>query len=165
MAYLSPVQLRDPFCSYCGRPPGGGDRGGSRVCARCNLGMVLRAPPGGAPKARDPFLIVDHDLIVRAISQGAEIALGVREPECVGASLERFLQPANGSVDPLDLALLVQLAVAASPIPDKLELWAPDHSRHGFCARVTTCGPPPAALLVLAPLSTPAHHEKALARA
>jgi hypothetical protein len=156
MASLSPVQLCDPFCSYCGRPPGAGDRGGSRVCGRCHLGMVLRAPAGEAPKIRDPFLIVDEDLIVRAISQRAEIALGVREPEYVDAALDLLLQPASGIADPLDLALLVRLAVAASPIPDKFELRAADPARPGFCARVTTCGPPPAALLVLAPLSDPA---------
>jgi hypothetical protein len=177
VASLSHVQLRDAFCSYCGRQPSVREQGASRVCVRCRLGMVLRAPRGGAPKARDPFLIVDEHLVVRAISQRAEIALGIQEPEGVDALLDKFLKPAGPGMDCLDLALFVQLAVAGDPPADTLEFRGRDGSQ-AFGARLTSCGQPPAALLILAPIAEPvrgartngsstdtAHHEKALARA
>jgi PAS domain-containing protein len=153
VAGFVPVQLSDAFCSYCGRPPSAGSQEGSRVCVRCSLGMMLLAPSGHGPRVGDPFLIIDDSLIVRAISQRAELVLGVEEPEGVNALLDRFLRPANGSADFLDLTLLVQLAVAGTPFPDRLEFRTPDRSPRGFRAQVTTCGPPRAALLVLAALA------------
>jgi PAS domain-containing protein len=148
-AHYAPVELSDPFCTYCGRPPMEAHPR-RRVCDRCQLGMILRAPAGDAPRLRDAFLIVDDKLTVQAISQRAELLLGVEEPDGVFALLDDFLQPLDRRFDGVDVALLLTLAVTGSPPQHAFELVAVGDPRQRFLARVASCGKPPAALLVLA---------------
>jgi hypothetical protein len=45
--HASRADLSPAFCSYCGYPPLGRWRSlAHRVCMRCEMGTVLRAPPG-----------------------------------------------------------------------------------------------------------------------
>jgi hypothetical protein len=163
MSHSPPVELTESFCSYCGRPSSDSLHRTIRVCVRCHLGMVLRAPPGQAPRVRDAFVIVDQKLTVQAISHRAERVLGVDEPDGVHTLLDDLLQPAGCDLDRRDIALLLMLAVTGSPPPDRLELQAVNEPQRRFRARVTSCGQPLAALLVLAPQVTTSG--KATARA
>ena len=64
------------FCGHCGRAavidiaaPA------SRVCGRCELGLLIGAPPELAPAPSDPFLLVDSTLAVCGMSALAAAAL------------------------------------------------------------------------------------------
>jgi hypothetical protein len=82
------ADLSQAFCSYCGYPPMGRWRSlAHRVCMRCEMGMVLRAPPGLAPRFYEPFVIVDLRLRLEAVSHHAEGMLKVDEPAAVGVPL------------------------------------------------------------------------------
>jgi hypothetical protein len=151
MSNSVPVKLSQTFCSYCGRPPKDTVERTSRVCVNCELGMILRAPEGDAPRPRDPFLIVDDKLTVQAISRSAEKALGVAEPDGVCELVEEFLRPADGKRERTDVAMLLELAAAGVPRADTVELSSVNEPRRRFRGRVTSCGHPRAALLVLAP--------------
>src|SRR5438309_1706702 len=86
------------FCSYCGYPPPRTPRRSiSRVCTKCHLGVMLRAPANAAPRPSSLFLIFDKNLVVQGVSRGAEAVLLVDEPDGVNVPLGEFLMPAGGS--------------------------------------------------------------------
>src|SRR5215213_2146607 len=69
------------FCGHCGRAavidiaqPA------SRVCGRCELGLLVGAPPELAPAPSDPFLLVDSTLSVCGVSALAEELSASRRP-------------------------------------------------------------------------------------
>ncbi len=93
------VELSQPFCSYCGYPPVGRWRSRANECMRCHMGTVLRAPEGSSPRFHDPFVIVNEQLRLQAVSRQAEIVLMVSEPAAVNAPLEDFLISDNGDRD------------------------------------------------------------------
>jgi hypothetical protein len=125
---------------------------------RCELGTVLRAPPGLQPRFDEPFVIVDDRLRLQAVSHHAEVVLMVEEPAAVDAPLVDFLVSDNGDTDHADLARLVQRAVTGSTLAATVELRTVGDPQIGFVARVARCGPPPAALLVLTPGPAPTTH-------
>jgi hypothetical protein len=120
-----------------------------RVCMRCQMGMVLRAPPNAQPRFDEPFLIVDERLIVQAISHRAERLLMVNEPDGFGVPLEEFLVSTNGDADGLTLALMAERAIAGDATRGSLELRTVRDPAICHVGRVVGCGPPPAALLIL----------------
>jgi hypothetical protein len=124
-----------------------------RVCMRCQMGVVLRASAGAEPHYDAPFLILDRQLAVQAVSRHAEIVLSVDEPAGVGIPLEELLICENGQCDDGELALLVELAIAGAEASKRLELCTVANPEIRLLGRVTRCGPPPAALLVLTPLT------------
>ena len=149
MPYASRADLSHAFCSYCGYPPMGRWRTRAhRVCMRCQLGVILRASPGAEPRYDAPFLIIDRQLAVHAVSRNAEIVLSVDEPAGVGIPLKELLICDNDEV-----ALIVELAMAGAKPSNRLELRTVADPEIRLRGRVTGCGPPPAALLVLTPLA------------
>lgn len=154
MPYASRADLSHAFCSYCGYPPMGPWRARAhRVCMRCQLGVVLRAPAGAEPRYDAPFLIVNRELAVQAVSRHAEVVLSVDEPAGVGVPLEELLTFENGHSDNDEVALLIELAIAGVEPSARLELRPVANPEIRLRGRVTGCGPPPAALLVLTPLA------------
>jgi hypothetical protein len=146
--------LGHAFCSYCGYPPVGPWRSRAhRVCMRCHMGVVLRAPAGAEPRDGAPFLIVDRQLAVQAVSRRAEVVLSVDEPTGVGIPLEELLICDNGHSDDGEVALLVELALAGVEPTKRLELRPVANPGIRLRGRFTRCGPPRAALLVLTPLA------------
>ena len=84
------------FCGHCGRPPLESDiRPDSRVCTRCGLGLLVSAPPEGAPSPNDPFLLVDGQLSICGVSRLAEELLMTKETEVVNAHIGDLLVPAD----------------------------------------------------------------------
>ena len=155
MPHTSRADLSHAFCSYCGYPPMGRWRDcAHRVCMRCQTGVVLRAPEGAEPGHDDPFLIVDRELAVQAVSRNAELVLSVDEPASLGVPLEEFLICCNSGRARGELARLVEAAFAGVQPSTTLELLSATNRELHLQVRVTTCGAPPGALLILSPLAT-----------
>lgn len=118
---------------------------------RCQRGSLLHAPPHARPRFDEPFVIVDERLGVQSISHRAEALLMVDEPPRSVARLEELLIPANGDAEGVELARLVESAIAGAPAPASVELRGVGEPAIRFAGRVVSCGPPRAALLVLSP--------------
>jgi hypothetical protein len=160
----SPNVLTEAFCSYCGYPPRAGWRERpERVCKRCKLGVVLRTVPDAAPHRSDPFVIVNERLAVRGISRRAETVLRVDEPAAADIPLNEFLVSDGGKPGDVELARLVALAASGAGPSLTLTLRTVGDPQLRFRARITSCGPPLAALLVLGPLhDRAAKHDRAI---
>jgi hypothetical protein len=117
------------------------------------LGLVVSAPEDIAPPRRAPFLILDEHLVVQAVSRGTESAFLIGGPDGVDVPLSEFLIPARGDARRIDIAGLVALAVSGTPADETLELQTTGDPVRSFTAQVSSCGPPPAALLLLTPLT------------
>lgn len=150
------ADVSQAFCTYCGYPPMGRWRSlAHRVCNRCGLGMVLRAPPGLQPRLNEPFVIVDARLRLQAVSHRAEATLMIDEPAAIDVPLVELLA-CRTDRDRIDLAALVQRAVGGSRLgTPRVELRTTGDPAIEVVARVSACGPPPAALLILTPLGRP----------
>lgn len=154
MSYASRSDLSQPFCSYCGHPPiGPGRVRAHRVCMRCQMGVVLQAPEAAAPRHDEPFVIVDRQLAVQAVSRLAEVALSVEEPAGLDTLLEEFLICDGADHDQDEVATLVELAFAGAEPSNRLTLRTVANPEIRLQARVTSCGPPPGALIVLTGLA------------
>jgi hypothetical protein len=139
------------FCGHCGMPPAASVEGpGSRVCGHCGLGLVLQAPADVAPRADEPFLVIDSTLSVCAVSARAEQLLGTDETQAVNRHVADFLVPADANAPSAD-NLLVLLVDAASGSGEPRTAIVRPRQEFGvrFRARIGPCGPPHAALLVL----------------
>jgi PAS domain-containing protein len=112
--------------------------------------VLLETPGDAAPTGRDPFLVIDSALRVQAVSQQAEIFLGVPEEEAVNRPVVELLVPADAEArGPTSFALAIAEAVGGSddPVHVFLRPWNTFGVR--VRARIAPCGPPRAALLVL----------------
>ncbi|MDX6720697.1 MAG: hypothetical protein QOI62_2729 [Solirubrobacteraceae bacterium] len=140
------------FCGHCGRPPLEADiQPASRVCVRCGLGLVLSAPPDVAPSADDPFVLVDGQLSICAVSRLAEELLLTTETDVVNRHIGDLLVPADIEVGGPE-ALVNLLAHAARGEGETHHVVLRPAQEFGirFWARIGPCGPPRAALVVLA---------------
>ena len=143
------------FCSHCGKAPesGAAPEVGSRVCQRCNLGLLLEAPAALAPKDKDAFVVVDRSLAVHALSKRAEKLLGMREVDAIDKRITDLLVPADAeSSDPTRPHVLSALLLeAASGVEEVTRAVVRPADEFGvrFAARIGPCGPGPGALVVL----------------
>ena len=141
------------FCGHCGRSPEEGtDRdAASRVCSSCGLGLILQAPAESAPSTDDPFLVVDGSLAICALSRVAEKLLGVVETDAVNRHVGEFLVPADAEAPTSEnLGALVAWAARGEAPSSSVVVRPANTFGVRYWARVGPCGPPPAALLVLA---------------
>jgi hypothetical protein len=140
------------FCGHCGRAPEIADiMPASRVCDRCGLGLLLTAPAEAAPSPADPFLLIDGTLSICAVSRLAEGLLHVSETEAVNRHVTDLLVPADAEASgPESLVNLVVHAARGEGETHDVVLRPADEFGIRFWARVGPCGPPRAALLVLA---------------
>lgn len=146
---------RKRFCSRCGEPaidPPAGEKREyeQRVCGICGMGVLLRCSPDALPGARTSFLVVGHDLEVSAVSEAGEAIFGTEE-RLLGVSLLDLLSSPVG-----DRKLSRTVSQAALRVHDPVTLPAratvPGGDALGMLAcRVSTCGPPRAALVALEP--------------
>ncbi|MEA2318329.1 MAG: hypothetical protein QOD44_2518 [Solirubrobacteraceae bacterium] len=139
------------FCGHCGTAAAIDiSKPSSRVCGRCEMGLLIGAPPDLAPAPSDPFLLVDTTLSVCGMSVLAEDLLGVSETDAVNHHITEFLVPADAEVSgPGDLVnLLIHAARGEGEVHEVvLRPSAEFGIRHW--ARIGPCGPPRGALLVL----------------
>jgi hypothetical protein len=103
-------------------------------------------------------VIVDEELIVHAISKRAERLLGISEADGVLVPLRRILEPVTANLGGTNFAVLLALALPEGVSDRLVQLRAANDHEKRFAARITSCGDPPAVLLVLTPLrkQTPA---------
>jgi hypothetical protein len=153
---LTPLEHESPvptvsFCSHCGtRPAPTVDHSSSRVCGACGLGLILESREDVAPHAGDPFLVLDQALSVCAVSGAAEKLLAISEPDAVNRHVTDLLMPADAEGSG---GQSLSLAVAWAARGDGGSRTAVVRPANTFgirlTARIGSCGPPRAALLVL----------------
>jgi hypothetical protein len=143
------------FCTRCGQPS---DEPATRpehdldgrVCDQCGMGLMLTCARDALPGAGAAFVIVTFDQRISAVSEAGERLLGP-ERSVLGLPFLDFLTSAAG-----DDRLAHQVGLAAERpcepvvLPVRLRSW--DADRAGtMAARISTCGPPRAALLTVEP--------------
>jgi PAS domain S-box-containing protein len=154
MAVAPPERVaRTRFCSRCGATAEESEAhlapyGAGRVCERCGMGLMLSAPRDALPASGGAFVVVTREGHISAVSEAAERLVGA-EPGLLGKPVASALTSPNG-----DEHLVRTLARAAGGGREVVEtaVSAPDDGggRLGpMRARVASCGPPRAALLVL----------------
>jgi hypothetical protein len=139
------------FCGHCAAPSPGGEAPSptARVCRSCGLGLLLETREDSAPNSHDAFLVVDCTLLVQAMSAQAETLLGVREDLAVNRPLAELLVTADAEGDKRSFAAAIANAVGSSDQPSHAFVRPWNTYGVRVRARIVTCGPPRAALIVL----------------
>jgi hypothetical protein len=140
------------FCGHCAAPsPDGAPPPTARVCTSCGLGLLLETREDALPTDRDAFLVVDSALLVQAMSKHAESFLGLTEEMAINKPVAELLVPADAETQG---RTGFAAAVAQAAGGDDSEMgrsfvrpWNTFGVR--MRARIATCGPPRAALVVL----------------
>jgi hypothetical protein len=142
------------FCGYCGTPHDKDEppEPMARVCGKCSFGLLIEAPQPVAPDSREAFLIVDHELRLRAVGWRAEKLLNVQESFVVGNDLTELLVPIDceengGGV--LTDAVFEAVGDGHMPVPAHLVVRGVANPGLLLRARIGRCGPARAALIVL----------------
>jgi len=144
------------FCSRCGEPAEDPPRGAERrraqrrVCDGCGMGLLLRCGREALPGAGAAFLIVTVELEVSAVSSAAESVFG-SEGGVLGSHLLDLVTSPLGDAQ---FARTVGQAAMRSrePVVTPLRGASPHTARLGMlAARISTCGPPRAALVTVEP--------------
>lgn len=139
------------FCGHCGKAPTGDAKEQPRVCQKCGLGLLIDAPRDVAPKASDPFVIVDGSLTICAVSREAERLLGVMETDAVNRHVGEFLVAGDSEGETAENLASTLSSAARGDAPAQNVVVRPSNTFGvRYWARVGPCGPPNAALLVLA---------------
>ena len=123
----------------------------ARVCTSCGLGLLLEAREDAIPDSRDAFLVVDSALLVQAMSREAQSLLDLSEEMAVNKPVAELLVPADAeSQGPTGFAAAISQA-ADGQDPDTARSFVRPWNTFGvrLRARIATCGPPRAALIVL----------------
>jgi hypothetical protein len=112
---------------------------------------MVSAPPDAAPRPDDPFLLVDGQLSICAVSRLAEELLMTSETDVVNSHIGDLLVPADIEIaGPESLASLVVHAARGAGETHHVVLRPAKEFGIRFWARIAPCGPPRAALVVLA---------------
>jgi PAS domain-containing protein len=140
------------FCGHCAAPsPNGAPRPTARVCTSCGLGLLLEAREDVVPSNRDAFLVVDSSLLVQAMSREAQSLLGVTEEAAIDKPVAELLVPADTEAQGrTGFAASIALAAEGNDVDISRSFVRPWNTFGvRLRARIATCGPPRAALVVL----------------
>jgi hypothetical protein len=132
------------FCSRCGRLS---DQP-TRICGSCESGVLLSCRQEELPG--EAFVICTYDLDISAVSEGGEEVFGA-EDGVIGSQLLDLVTCPLGDEQ---LARYVALAAARprEPVTVPVRLRSERGAELGMlAARITTCGPPRAALVTVQP--------------
>jgi hypothetical protein len=120
------------------------------VCGACGLGLILETRANVAPSAGGAFLVLDQSLAVCAVSRGAERLLATSEPDAVNRHISDLLMPAAAEEkDGASLAMAVAWAARGDGGTRTTMVRPANTFGIRLTARIASCGPPRAALLVL----------------
>jgi PAS domain-containing protein len=111
----------------------------------------LEAREDAVPDSRDAFLVVDGRLLIQAMSREAQTLLGVTEEAAIDKPVADLLSPADAEAQGrAGFAGAIAQAVAGED-PDHGRAFVRPWNTFGvrMRARIATCGPPRAALIVL----------------
>ena len=139
------------FCSHCGeRPPAAAaPMPRSRVCRACGFGLLLESAETVAPAPGEPFLVLDGSLSVCAVSAAAEELLATRETDAVNRHITELLVVADAEADDRhNLAAAVTWAARGDAGTHKVFVRPANTFGIRLAARIGSCGPQQAALLV-----------------
>ncbi len=149
------VAPRVRFCSHCGARPSDGDQAplvteqSSRVCTSCNLGLLLETGADVAPEKGGAFIVVDSSLSICAVSSEGERVLATREPDAVNRHVTELLAPADAEAQgPANLAVGITWAARGDGAERRVTVRPTNVFGVRLQARIASCGPPQAALLV-----------------
>ena len=135
------------FCSHCGARPV--SDANTRVCESCGLGVVLQTNSDTAPDHGGAFLVIDERLSVCAVSSAAERLLATRETDAVNSHLTELLVPADAEAQgPINLAVAVTWAARGDTGARRVTVRPSNTFGVRISARIASCGPPRAALLM-----------------
>ncbi len=144
---------RTRFCTRCAATAAepeaqGVPFGFDRVCGRCGMGVILTAPRKALPGPGGAFVVVTREGRISAVSEAAESLIG-EEPGLIGMPIGSALTSEEG-----DDRLARQVARAAGAGREVAEATVTPVLQAGenptrLSARIASCGPPRAALLVL----------------
>lgn len=114
------------------------------------MGVLLRTRTDAAPTADDAFMVIDASLIVQAMSEHAEDALGLREVDAINRHVTELLIPADAEAQgPRGFAEAITCAAGGDEEPADVVVRPSGAFGIRLRARIAPCGPPAAALLVL----------------
>ena len=140
------------FCGHCAAPsPIGAPPPNERVCPSCGLGLLLEAREDAVPTDRDAFVVVDSGMLVQAVSAQAETFLGVTEEFAIDKPVAELLVPADAEAQQRTSFAAAIVQAADGQDPDTTRRFVRPWNTFGvrMRARIATCGPPRAALVVL----------------
>jgi hypothetical protein len=121
----------------------------SRVCTRCELGLLLESDADAAPPRGGAFMVLDGSLSVCAVSKAAEELLATRETEAVNRHVTELLVPADAeAAGRASLAAAVTWAARGDDSMRTVVVRPANTFGVRLSARIASCGPPRAALLV-----------------
>jgi hypothetical protein len=153
-----PQTITDPersprveFCSHCGARPDSEptEERGSRVCDSCGFGLLLEASSTTAPTEGDAFLVLDSSMAVCAVSDTAEELLGATETGAVNRHVTEILTPADAEAQgAANFAVAVTWAARGDDSVRTVTVRPTNVFGVRMSARIASCGPPRAALLV-----------------
>lgn len=138
------------FCSHCGARPATDPRGpAARVCGSCELGLMLQCSADDAPAPDGAFLVLDGTLAVCAVSAAAERLLAAHETEAVNRHVTELIVPADAEAQGrANLAEAVTWAARGDEETHRVVVRPANTFGVRLSARITSCGPPRAALLM-----------------
>ena len=142
------------FCSRCGHPseePPHRPQGGTRVCDRCGMGMMLSCSRDAMPGEAAAFMIVTYDLRVSAVSQAGERIFGTEQSVMGMAALDLIGSPLGDDQLARYVGHAAQTACDPVVMPVRLVGDKPTAKIGTLAARIATCGPPRAALVTVEP--------------
>ena len=129
------------FCSRCGAVSPEATR---RVCDRCEEGILLSCKREALPG--DAFVVCTYELVMTAISDAGEQIFGKQETVLGARLLDLATCPLGDDQLARHTALAAQRPREPVVLPLRLRSERGD-SLGMLAARVTTCGPPRAALV------------------
>ena len=143
------------FCSRCGEPSNEPPKAQvnlirDRVCGHCGMGLMLSCTRDALPGPAALFMVFTYELTVSAVSEAAERIFGP-EQELLGRHLTEILTSPMG-----DVQLASQVARAgqraSEPVILPVRALGENATAAGtMAARISTCGPPRAALVTMEP--------------
>ena len=140
------------FCGHCAAPSpsGAAPAPTARVCTSCGLGLLLETREDAVPSDKDAFLVVDSSLLVQAMSREAQSLLAVTEELAIDKPVGELLVPADAEAGRTGFAAAIAMA-ADGQDPETARSTVRPWNTFGvrMRAKIATCGPPRAALVVL----------------
>jgi PAS domain-containing protein len=112
---------------------------------------MLEAREDAVPSSRDAFLVIDSSLLVQAMSREAQSLLGVTEEMAINKPVSELLVPADAEAQGRTSFAAAIAMAADGQDPDTSRSFIRPWNTFGvrMRARIATCGPPRAALVVL----------------
>jgi hypothetical protein len=117
------------------------------------MGLLLEAPVTVAPTPTDPFVVVDRSMAVCAVSREGERLLDVSETDAVNSHIREVLVLADSEAVDGRLPAILAAAVRGELATENLVVRPRNTFGVRYWARIGPCGPPRAALVVLADAS------------